>query len=326
MSKTISNFKNIERKDLLFMKNQKLRIIKREEKIKYLESLFKYSPIDINYNAKTPKDIKKGFLNKSYKNKNLHLILPNIKTIQNNTMNSYERMKNYKVFFHKKKNNTSENKIKKFLIKSGFSENFTENNNIKDNKEKKENKDKKKNSENKGNKIDELKNHIKQKFIEDSPDTQRSKLKKDDNINQPPKYKKINFEDYLKMQTKAESILKPKLGDNSKDLIEFIKAIKGIRENIIENIIQEINNAENRYNNERPNVDSNFNVIDKSIYIHKWKNLFYIRDYQRFFMKGLKGKISDSNYYLMQKKFLEINDICFAQPKGQPIRDIEMPK
>ena len=50
------------------------------------------------------------------------------------------------------------------------------------------------------------------------------------------------------MQTKAESILKPKLGDHSTDLIEYIKAIKGIRENIIENIIQEINNAENRFN------------------------------------------------------------------------------
>ena len=326
MSKTISNFKNIERKDLLFMKNQKSRILQREEKIKYLESLFKYSPIEINDNIKAPKNIKKSFLNKSYKNKNLHLILPSIKTIQNNTMNSYERMKNYKVFFHKKRNNTldskvknilfksgfsynlhnnnefiitnqndnqkkknnaSENKVKKFLMKLGFSYNLTENNAI---KETKENKDNKKTSEQKGNRLDELKNDIKRKFIEDSPNTQRSKLDKDNNINQPPKYKKINFEDYLKMQTKAESILKPKLGDHSTDLIEYIKAIKGIRENIIENIIQEINNAENRFNNEMPNVDSNF------------------------------------NYYLMQKKFLEINNICFAPPKGQQIRDIEMPK
>ena len=323
MSKTISNFKNIERKDLLFMKNQKSRILQREEKIKYLESLFKYSPIEINDNIKAPKNIKKSFLNKSYKNKNLHLILPSIKTIQNNTMNSYERMKNYKVLFHKNKNNASKNKVKKFLMKSGFSYNLTENNAI---KETKENKDNKKNSEQKGNRLDELKNDIKRKFIEDSPNTQRSKLDKDNNINQPPKYKKINFEDYLKMQTKAESILKPKLGDHSTDLIEYIKAIKGIRENIIENIIQEINNAENRFNNEMPNVDSNFNVIDKSIYIHKWKNLFFIRDYQRFFMKGLKGRISNSNFYLMQKKFVEINNICFAPPKGQQIRDIEMPK
>ena len=148
MSKTISNFKNIERKDLLFMKNQKSRILQREEKIKYLESLFKYSPIEINDNIKAPKNIKKSFLNKSYKNKNLHLILPSIKTIQNNTMNSYERMKNYKVLFHKKKNNASENKVKKFLMKSGFSYNLTENNAI---KETKENKDNKKTSEQKGN-------------------------------------------------------------------------------------------------------------------------------------------------------------------------------
>ena len=30
--------------------------------------------------------------------------------------------------------------------------------------------------------------------------------------------------------------------------------------------------------------------------------------------------------FLMQKKFLEINNICFAEPKGQPIKIIERPK
>ena len=66
--------------------------------------------------------------------------------------------------------------------------------------------------------------------------------------------------------------------------------------------------------------------MDKTIYIHKWKNLFFLRDYQRFFLKGLKGKISNNNFYQMQKKFLEINNICFAESKGQQIKNIEMPK
>ena len=89
------------------------------------------------------------------------------------------------------------------------------------------------------------------------------------------------------------------------------------------NILLQINNAENRFNNEQPLVDSEFHVKDQSLNLHKWKNLFYIRDYQRFFLKGLKGKISNSNYYLMQKKFLDINKICFSEPKGQAIKKLK---
>ena len=98
MSKTISNLQDIEIKDLLFMKNQKTRIQEREEKIKYLESLFKYTPKTISNNIKSESNIKTNSKKKSNKNKNLHLKLPKINIIDNNTMNSYERMKNYKVF------------------------------------------------------------------------------------------------------------------------------------------------------------------------------------------------------------------------------------
>ena len=323
MSNTISNFQDIEINDLLFLKNQKLRILQREEKIKYLESLFRYSPIPITNNIKKEININTNSQNKSNINKNLHLSLPRIKTIENGTMNSYERMKNYKVFFHKKRNK-SENKVKNILIKSGFSYNLIDKNESFENKE---NKKKKKSIVKRLSKIDELKNDIFQKFIEDNPNTQKHKLDSDNiKLNQQIKYKKIKFEDYLKMQIKAESILKPKLGDDSTDLIEYINAIQGIRENIIENIIKDINNTENRFNNEKPNVDTKFNVVNKTINIHKWKNLFFLRDYQRFFMKGLKGRISNNNFYQMQKKFLEINSICFAESKGQEVKNIEMPK
>ena len=323
MSNTISNFQDIEINDLLFLKNQKLRILQREEKIKYLESLFRYSPIPITNNIKKEININTNSQNKSNINKNLHLTLPRIKTIENGTMNSYERMKNYKVFFHKKRNK-SENKVKNILIKSGFSYNLIDRNESFENKN---NKKTKKSIVKRGNKIDELKNDIFQKFIEDNPNAQKQKLDSDNmKLNQQIKYKKIKFEDYLKMQIKAESILKPKLGDDSTDLIEYINAIQGIRENIIENIIKDINNTENRFNNEKPNVDTKFNVVNKTINIHKWKNLFFLRDYQRFFMKGLKGRISNNNFYQMQKKFLEINSICFAESKGQEVKNIEMPK
>ena len=77
MSKTISNLQDIEIKDLLFMKNQKSRIQEREEKIKYLESLFKYTTKTISNNIKSESNIKTNSIKKSNKNKNLHLKLPN---------------------------------------------------------------------------------------------------------------------------------------------------------------------------------------------------------------------------------------------------------
>ena len=89
-------------------------------------------------------------------------------------------------------------------------------------------------------------------------------------------------------------------------------------------IIKQIfNNAENRFNSERPEVDSELLGRDTSIYSHRWKNLFFLKDYQRFFSKGLKGKISNNNYYLMQKKFMEIYNICFGEGRELSIKPIE---
>ena len=352
MSIIIDNIKRINKRDLKLINNQKLRIIDREKKIKYLESIFKSPPITFNDMAKTSNDFNIIHHNKviSKNNENKQLNLPRINTNPNKSINSYERMKNYKVYFNKKKGGLSENKVKTFLIKSGFSFNPVKKDKISNKKEKNEKKENAKidinsNIEEKKDKegkeiindkvklskkdirIIQLKNDIKQNFIEEKQNTNRSSIDSEDTINKKKKkYKKIDFEHYLKMQIKAEIALKPKLGDNSNDLIEYINAIKDIRHNLIDNFVSEINNAENRFNKEKPEVDSEFDIADKSLYAHKWKNLFFLKDYQRFFSKGLKGKISNNNYYIMQKKFLEINEICFAEPKGQAIKTIERTK
>ena len=350
MSAVFNNIRRINKKDLHFINNQKLRILQREKKIKYLESLLTPSQMTFNELSKTSYN----FVNAPHKseifklNKNKQLNFPKININPNKTVSSYDRMRNYKVFLSNKKRNITKNRIQKFIMQSGLSytpinketssipkvnvikEGNTENNNYilieKNNKESAETLKNIKISSKKNNRLNDLKNDIKQNFLEEKPNTNRSKVESVDSNNQKKKkYKKINFDYYLKMQTKAEIALRPKLGEESNDLIEYIKAIKDIRNNIIENIISEINNTENRFNNENPEVDSNFTIKDKSLYLHKWKNLFYIKDYQKFFLKGLKGKISDTNYYQMQKKFLEINNICFANSKGQPIKTIEWP-
>ena len=339
MSKTYNNINTINKKDLLFLHNRELRILKREEKIKYLESLYKPSlQIDFDFMKSLYKP------NSLSQRKEKSFNLPKIQNF-NKTMNSYERMKNYKVHIKKKKNKHNENKVKKFIAQSGF---FYETNN-----KEKEGKEKNKNSEvnnkqddkiqinindkeiekiinklNSDKKPNEIKPDTKCNFTEEKPNTNRSTLNTDDNINnnKMKKYKDSDFDYYLKMQTKAEIAMKPKLGDNSKDLINYIKAIQEIRNNLMENMLTEINDAENRFNTEKPENDSEFVIQNKSLNIHKWKNIFFLKDYQRFFLKGLKGKISNNNYYIMQKKFAEINNICFANTKGQPIKKIKMPE
>jgi len=351
MSSIEDNIRRINKRDLQFIKNQKLKIMEKEKKIEYLSALLKPPPIEFNDFAKTSIDFNNMTHKKEISNKKLvHFNLPRINTTPNKVLNSYERMKNYKVYLKKKKKNTSQNKIENLLVKSGFTYNPTDKhkstkqsgNNRKNENDTKiieSNIDEKMNKEDKdilniktilskkNIKFDGLKNESKHNFMEETQNINKSKVDSEDNNNQKKKkYKKINFDYYLKMQTNAEIALKPKFGEDSKDLIDYIKAIKDIRHNLIDNFVDEINNAENRFNNEKPEVDSEFSIKDKSLYEHKWKNLFSLKNYQRFFSKGLKGKISNNNYYIMQKKFLEINNICFAEPKGQPIKIIERPK
>ena len=54
---------------------------------------------------------------------------------------------------------------------------------------------------------------------------------------------------------------------------------------------------------------------NKSLNEHKWKNLFYLKDYQKFFLDGLKEKISEENYRQMERKFRQIYNACFSESK-----------
>ena len=369
------NFEKINQNSLDFLKNQKLRINKREKQIEYLDSLFKPTPLPISIMSN---EVIKSSLNNHfsinneiglnnqfyhtkdtfYKTTHSKFNFPRINTSPNkNNLNTYERMKNYKVILKKRKSLLPEEKIKRFIRQSGFAYipikkieekkinknevgeiNLDEKNNININ----DNNDKDKKNKNEKNNNIEKKNTFKNKnsgkinlkndknnntFIEDIMNSNRTKNQIDDNkkeLNKKIKNKKMDFEYYLKMQSKAEIILKPKIGDNSNDLVNYINAIQGIRENLIIDILSEINKAENRYNKEKPEVDANFNVRDKGLNIHKWKNIFLLRDYQKYFLDGLKGKISNNNYKQMQKKFIQIQNVCFSEGKRhfQSIKNI----
>ena len=125
--------------------------------------------------------------------------------------------------------------------------------------------------------------------------------------------KKYDFNSYLKMQSKAEIRFRPRFGDSSLDLVNYIKKVSDIRRNIVKDILNEIRGAENRFNIEKPEDDSNFKSKDKNLIDNRWKNSFSLDEYQQFFMKNLKGKISSMNYRQMIKKFRQISLMCFSE-------------
>ena len=122
-----------------------------------------------------------------------------------------------------------------------------------------------------------------------------------------------DFNKYLKMQSIAEVRLRPRFGDTSLNLENYIKKVGVIRKQIMDNLMQELNNTENRYNDERPEVDSKFRTKSKVLADNSWKNSFSLEEYQKFFSKSLKGKISSMNYRLMLKRFRQISNMCFAE-------------
>ena len=77
--------------------------------------------------------------------------------------------------------------------------------------------------------------------------------------------------------------------------------------------MDEINKTEDRYNKEIPDIDTDFFSVDKTLRENRWKNSFSLDEYQQFFSKNLKGKISGMNYRQMLKKFGEISSICFSR-------------
>ena len=125
--------------------------------------------------------------------------------------------------------------------------------------------------------------------------------------------KKYDFNSYLKMQSRAEVAFRPRYGDNSLDLINYIQKVSGIRRSIMKDFLDEIRGAENRFNAEKPDVDSNFTSKNKVLIDNRWKNSFSLEEYQQFFMKNLKGKISSMNYRQMLKKFRQISLMCFSE-------------
>ena len=125
--------------------------------------------------------------------------------------------------------------------------------------------------------------------------------------------RKFDFNSYLKLQSKAEVRFRPRFGDSSLELVKYINKVSDIRKNVLKDILDEIKGTENRFNDEKPEVDSNFKSRDKTLIDNRWKNSFSLDEYQQFFMKNLKGKISSMNYRIMLKKFRQISLICFSE-------------
>ena len=131
----------------------------------------------------------------------------------------------------------------------------------------------------------------------------------DDNIS-----KKYDFDSYLKLQSAAEIKFKPKFGDSTLLLVNYINKVSNIRKKIVDDLMDDIENkTEKRYNLEKPNVDFKFRSKDKHLIDNRWKNAFSLDEYQKYFVKNLKGKISDMSYLNMVKKFQKISFICFSE-------------
>ena len=117
------NLEKMNNNNLDYMKEKEKRIIHREKEIEYLDSLFKPSPIAIMTNRILKSSLNKQFSKTKdtfYKTINSKFNFPKIKSIPENNLNAYNRMKKYRVIFKKKKGIKPEDKIKRFLNQSGF--------------------------------------------------------------------------------------------------------------------------------------------------------------------------------------------------------------
>ena len=131
-------------------------------------------------------------------------------------------------------------------------------------------------------------------------------------------YKVIMPEKKIKKNNKSidELNIEETKKENYKDYF-MKKSIR--RKQKLNRFLDEINNSEDRYNKEIPNIDSDLTSNDKMLMDNRWKNSFYLDEYQHFFMKNLKGKISSMNYRQMIKKFGEISTMCFSPGNGHYI-------
>ena len=126
--------------------------------------------------------------------------------------------------------------------------------------------------------------------------------------------KNYDFDTYLKLQSNASIRFKPRYGDTSNELVNYMKKVSVIRKQVMNDIMNEIEKkAENRYNKEIPKDDFKFRSKEKLLIDNRWKNTFSLDEYQKYFIKNLKGKVSSKNYRQMLKKFHEISLICFSE-------------
>lgn len=245
-------------------------------------------------------------------------------------INSFERMKKYKIIFKKnlKKNEPrKEDKLFKFLRENGLHYSLSANKYVLNESDSDfiAHKNKYRNRYIVVEKDDsKIESPLPVKNNEEKEERQNhNSNKKPTNKEKQPLYfystteqddeDKMSYKKYMKMQQIAEMKLKPKYGDFTNDLINYVKKIENIRKGVVKNLVEDIENkVENRYNSERPKEDSKIDTKEQELVHHKWKNLFSLRDYQELFINSLQGKISEKSYSAMMKNFKEISLICFA--------------
>ena len=244
--------------------------------------------------------------------------------------NKFEKMRKYKIKLRPKKQIKTqdiEDKLFLFLYQNGLHYSFSPNKYIiGDNydyfsKYRNRQKPKKASDINNSNNIKDDTVNIKDNNINSDISKNKSEQNKELNKEQGLFYSTIDeddddtmsYQNYMKMQSIADVRLRPKLGDISYDLVNYIRKIDLIRKGVVNNLINQINNVENRYNIERPKEDSKFSTKLQGLFNHKWKNNFSLRDYQELFSENLRGKISNKNYDIMMKNFRDISHMCFSK-------------
>ena len=155
-------------------------------------------------------------------------------------------------------------------------------------------------------------NDLKYKLVSPQSHSNNLKIYQKKNPEEEEEIYKPSFKKYMKLQSLADMKFRPVLGENSSDLVNFLKKIEIIRKEVINNYIDEINNVENRFNIERPKEDFKFKTKMQGLYHHKWKNIFTLRDYQDLFCENLRGKISSKNFDIMERNFRNIFLMCFS--------------
>ncbi len=236
-------------------------------------------------------------------------------------LKNYEKMKKYKIKLKKiqKVENNSEDKLFKFLHENGLHYSFSSNKYfIGDNLNyySKYHPDRLKinYSRSKNNLVICDINISKEK---DNESSYKSESKNDQNqllysTTNEDDDDRMSYEKYMKLQSIADIRFRPKFGDSSYDLVNYIRKIENIRKGVVNDLIDQINNVENRYNKEYPKEDSKFTTKMQGLYHHKWKNIFPLKDYQNLFAGNVKGKISSKNYEIMNRNFNDIFFTCFS--------------